>query len=493
MKIYFITERLDNKLIYILKQFLDFSTLDIQIEIRKFTDQEVGEEKKIYYLTDFRKVEKGQGVFIHSSRDWDTAGAQKINHNYKGRDFLVWKDFLREEPFIKNDGQRTYLNFDLFAQAFYQLSCYQEFVLEAEGKRANSNAGKIPADKDILQSPNVNMLFLILEGLIADIFGIERAEKNRYPSGKQFAVLLTHDLDAVKKTFKGRVKHIFHGLNRAARLTRSGKFSKVPEELGRTFYKFFGSARYDNLAYLGALEEKEGFKSSLNIYVMNKKNKAGFSNWFYNPDYNISKDAALAEEVKNSAGKYFELGIHGSFSSACDSALLGQEIKSLEEVTQRKVSGGRQHFLDYSVSRTPRVFQDAGLEYDTTVGFRDINGFRAGACLPYYLYSLGSDSSTGVLEIPLAIMDGVLFDRQEGAREIAWQETEAILEKVKNARGCCSVVWHGHVFNNPDYPYWEEIYLMLIAWVKDNGGALLGPGELNKFWREKKQGRLINA
>jgi hypothetical protein len=34
---------------------------------------------------------------------------------------------------------------------------------------------------------------------------------------------------------------------------------------------------------------------------------------------------------------------------------------------------------------------------------------------------------------------------------------------------------------------------MLIAWVKDNNGALLKPGELNKFWRsrDKKADKLI--
>ncbi len=476
MKISFVAESLDNKLIYILKQFLDFSVLDIQIETRKFTGKEASGWKNIYYLDDFHKAEQGQGIFIHCSRDWGAAGGQKINHDYKG-----------------NDGQRVYLNFDLFAQAFYQLSCYQELVLERDGKRVDSSAGKIPADKDIFQSPNVNTLFLILEGLIADIFKVERQEKNRYPSGKQFAVLLTHDLDAIEKTVKGRIKHIFHGLNRITKLAKAGKLTEMPGELARTFCKFSRMTPYNNLGYLKALEEKNGVKSSLNIYAMNKKNKSGLANWFYNPDYDISKDTALAKEIRDSLDKNFEAGIHGSYSSGCDSALLREEIKSLEAVVSRKIPGGRQHFLNYSVLRTPEVFQGAGIEYDTTVGFRDINGFRAGACLPYYLYSLASESQTGVLEIPLAIMDGVLFDHQDGSKESAWQAAEAILKKVKESQGCCSVVWHQHVFNNPDYPHWEEVYLMLIAWVKDNGGALLSPGELNRFWRNKRQDRLINA
>ncbi len=493
MKIPFVAERLDNKLVYILKQFLDFSLLDIQIEASKPKGAEAGVEKKIYYLASPEKVNHAQGIFIYSSPDWGKAGDKRIGYRFLEKDFFVWEGFSRQDPLIRRDGQRVYLNFDLFAQAFYQLSCCREYFLEAEGRRAFSNAQKIPDEKNIFDSPNVNSLFLLLEGLIADIFGVDYPARGRYPSGKQFAVLLTHDLDAVKKTAKGRAKHVFHGLNRSVKLAASGKLNRLPVEISRTFSKFIRPACYGNLTYLAGLEEKNGVRSGLNIYAMDKQNKAGFKKWFYNPDYDISGEKQLANEIKKLTEKHFEPGIHGSFSSSCDSAQFCGELKILGDCLGSKISGGRQHFLDYSVSRSPQVFQDAGLDYDTSVGFRDMNGFRAGACLPYHLYSLSSDSQTQVLEFPLAVMDGVLFDHGDGTRESAWNETAAILEKIKGAQGCCSVVWHAHVFANPDYPYWEEIYLKLISWVKDNDGELLTPGELSRFWRRKDQDRLIYA
>lgn len=492
MKIYFITDQVDNKLVYILKQFLYFSVLDIDIEIRKVSNEEGAGNKEIYYLANFGIMAQRRGIFIHRSGDWDITSFQKIDYFCKGLDFFVWEGFSKAPSHIENDCERVYLNFDLLGQAFYQLVCYQEYILERSKKRAYSNAKKISPDTDTFEIPNVNTLFLVLERLIADMFGIECKERMRYSQGKQFGIILTHDVDVIKKSMKSRIKHVFHGMNRIIKLIQTGKFGNVPEEIYNTFGKFIRSVRYNNIDYLSALEEKNGVRSVLNMFVMNKRNKSGFAKWFYNPDYNIVHDMALAEKARELADSNFEVGIHGSYSSGCDNFLLQEELESLDGIIKRKILGGRQHFLDYSVLHTPQVFQNAGVEYDTTVGFRDINGFRAGACFPYYLYSLVADHETNVLEMPLVIMDGVLFDHLDGTKESAWQSVAGILEKIKNMQGCGSIVWHQHVFNNRDYPFWEEVYLMIIAWVKDNNGVLLSPGELNEFWRSKKKNNIIH-
>ena len=493
MKVNFITGHVDKKLIYILKQFLDFSLLDIELVVQRPPQADAPGSKSIYYLDDFQRVAQAQGIFIYSGGNYEITSLKGINHNYKGRNFFVWEGFSGGGPPIKNAAERTEVNFDLFGQAFYQLSGYQEYILEASGKRLRSKAGNISADSAVFNAPNVNILFLILESLIAETFGIGQVSQERYPQGKKFAVVLTHDLDALKKTPKDRVKHIWHGLNRAMRLAQSRKFSAAAGEILKAVSKFIRRAQYNNIDYLSRLEEKNGVSSSLNVYVRSKKNKSGLANWFYNPEYDVARDTALAKQLKDFAKKHFTVGIHGSYSSGRRHSLLQEELSLLEGILQEKIEGGRQHFLDYSVFRTPGVFQDTAIKYDTSVGFRDLNGFRAGACLPYYLYSLPDDQATGVLEIPLVIMDGVLFDRQDGTKESAWQSAQAILEKIKAAQGCASIVWHQRVFKNRDYPYWEEVYSMLINWVKNNQGALLSPSELHRFWRSKKTDRLILA
>jgi hypothetical protein len=491
MKIHFITDHANNRLIHILKQFLGFSVLDIEIVVQKLPSLDNREHKNIYYLADFHKAPQTQGVFIYSSQNWNVTSPERINYNYAGMDFFAWEDFLKERILIKDEGERVYVNFDLFAQAFYQLSCYQEYILETNGRRLRSKARDISQNIDVFKTPNVNMLFLILERLIADMFGIDYIKEKRYPAGKQFAVVLTHDMDVVRKSAKDRVKHILHGINRTVQLAQTRKFTETPEELFRTFSKAMRRAEYNNIDYLIGLEEKNGVRSSLNVYVKNKRNKSGLLSWLYNPDYNIFGDITLVEKLKTLFDKDFEVGIHGSYASGYSSSLLGEEVKALEGIVRRKILGGRQHFLDYSVSCTPKIFAEATIEYDTSLGFRDLNGFRAGACLPYYLYDFTTNNTTNVLEIPLVIMDGVLFDHQDGTKESAWRSVVGILEKIKGAQGCSSVVWHQRVFNNRDYPFWEEIYLMLISWVKDNNGVLLKPGELNKFWRSKKTDKLI--
>lgn len=489
MKIHFITDSINKRLAYILEQFLAFSVLDIEFVVLQPLSLVKPDNKNIYYLADCYKVPQAQGIFIYSSGNWQINSIARINCNYYGRDFFVLEEFSAKATAIEENEETAYVNFDLLGQAFYQLSCFREYALEVNGKGLRSNSKGI-ADKKIFEEPNVNTLFLILERLIAEKFAIERAKEKRYPSGKQFAVVLTHDIDTVKKSIKDRAKHAWHGLNRGLQLCRCGKLSKIPQEIVGTFAKVAGNKKYNNIGYLSALEEKNNLRSGFNVYVRSKRNKSGLLRRLYNPDYDISTDIGLREEIKKLLDKDFEIGIHGSYSSGQSISFLSEEVKILGGIVQRKILGGRQHFLDYSVSGTPEVFNAAAIEYDTSVGFRDINGFRAGACLPYYLYSLAADNMTDVLEIPLLIMDGVLFDRGDGVRESAWQSAKSILEKIKSAEGCCSVVWHQRVFNNQDYPSWEEVYLMLIAWVRDNNGVLLRPGDLNRFWRNKKKNKL---
>jgi hypothetical protein len=48
--------------------------------------------------------------------------------------------------------------------------------------------------------------------------------------------------------------------------------------------------------------------------------------------------------------------------------------------------------------------------YDTTFGYNDLVGFRNGMCYPFRPYNLNTASEVNILEIPLALMDGTLFD-----------------------------------------------------------------------------------
>lgn len=492
MNIIILTDRIDAKLLYVLKQFLNFTSLDIEITLKRLSVGKKIERPDIIYAYNPQNL-GDTALSIYRSDNWTDASSRVTAGTFEENKFFVQNRYVKDSLLINYKNSKIELNFDIFAQLFYQLSCGEEFLYEKTGGKVDSRKQNLTSATSQSTMPNVNNLFLILEKLISQLFGIRQSENLRYPDGKKFAIVLTHDVDSPQKTAKERLKHLWHGSNRTARFMRSGEYKRARNEIFQTFAKFARIQGYNNIEYLSALEEAYGVRSSFNVYSMNEKNKKGIRQWISNPEYDISQDKGLAQKLGDIAAKGFDIGLHGSHDSGNRPLLLKQELQGLQKVIQQKVSGGRQHFLTYSVMTTPKIFQNEGIEYDTSVGFRDMNGFRAGACLPYYLYYLPEDRPTNVLEIPLVLMDGVLFDRKAYSKEIAWAYVLRILEKIRDAQGCGSVVWHQRVFNNKDYPFWEDIYRMLIQWVLDNGGGLYPASAINSFWREKKSAHSLKV
>ena len=59
-----------------------------------------------------------------------------------------------------------------------------------------------------------------------------------------------------------------------------------------------------------------------------------------------------------------------------------------EEGICQDVWGGRQHYLRWEAPTTWRAWEEAGLDYDSTLTFADHAGFRCGVCFEYPVYDI---------------------------------------------------------------------------------------------------------
>ena len=80
-------------------------------------------------------------------------------------------------------------------------------------------------------------------------------------------------------------------------------------------------------------------------------------------------------------------------------------------------NGIRQHFLLFDKDRTPFEQLKAGFQYDSTLGYRDICGYRCGTGFPYSWFNLFMDGNDNFLEVPLIVMDSSMVDRKKGRFE----------------------------------------------------------------------------
>ena len=156
-----------------------------------------------------------------------------------------------------------------------------------------------------------------------------------------------------------------------------------------------------------------------------------------------------------------EMGIHPSYFSFGDPLMLRNEVNEWRSVIGGKPIGGRQHYLRW-LPTTWNDWENAGLSYDSSVGYADRIGFRAGTCIPYRPWSVADDRPLNLLEIPLLVMDGTLV-----AAEFMCLKKEEALVQVRDLAERCQMV--GGVFTFLCHTDWltepafgETLYLSLV-------------------------------
>jgi hypothetical protein len=169
----------------------------------------------------------------------------------------------------------------------------------------------------------------------------------------------------------------------------------------------------------------------------------------------------VVEAIRWLQVKGMEIGLHESAVRASlplfdDVRALGLERSALEEQGIR-VRGCQQHQLRFSLDRMIAAVENAGLEYDCSVGWPTHIGFRAGACFPFPPYDFTKEAPANFLEFPLIVMDQGLTGDGQQFHEV----TQMIAASRRLGWGGISLLWHPAAFGTSWLPahvgetYWR--------------------------------------
>jgi hypothetical protein len=158
------------------------------------------------------------------------------------------------------------------------------------------------------------------------------------------------------------------------------------------------------------------------------------------------------------------IGLHPSYRSFKNPALISSEKKALESIISREVTYSRQHYLMMHLPKTYRALLESGLQHDFSMGFFDDTGYRASTGHSFYWYDLPNDCVTELKVTPFQLMDVTL---KKYLNLNAEEAKTAILESINIAKKynspLCSV-WHNSSFSSelgwPDE--WWDVYEYLI-------------------------------
>ncbi len=285
------------------------------------------------------------------------------------------------------------------------------------------------------------------------------------PAGNRFIVCLTHDVDHPCVRYH-KFDHTMFGFLYRATVGSVLKFCRGRRSLRQvaTNWKaalslplvFAGLAK-DFWNQLDRYLELESDLAST-FFVISTKGDAGVDSHGRRSAKRASRYALadIADDLKRLLSANREIAVHG-IDAWRDSAKGRDERERIQEITGAVEIGVRMHWL-YFNSQASLTLEKAGFSYDSTAGYNETIGYRAGTAQVFKHPNVDH-----LLELPLHIMDTALFypsymnlsDKQAGA---------AMLPLIENATrfgGVLTVNWHDRSLG-PER-LWGDTYVTLLG------------------------------
>ena len=86
-------------------------------------------------------------------------------------------------------------------------------------------------------------------------------------------------------------------------------------------------------------------------------------------------------------------------------------------------------------------------------------------------------------EMPLLLMDGVLFNRQNYGVEEAVHQSIELLKMCRKFGGAGVALWHNVIGEEMDYPGWGEHFEAIVQWCSEQGAYIGSLRNALSSWR----------
>ncbi len=304
----------------------------------------------------------------------------------------------------------------------------------------------------------VNRIALFLRRWAAHDAG--RGEEELLGPKPRARLHLTHDIDALDKTFAIRFKQsAFRGF-RALRLGLRGELGRARGVAGSAANFAFGAGTYNRIDDVARADEAAGHRGL--FFVHARRDRRGPLDAFLDPGYSL-RSPGLGERLRDLKARGHEVGSHPSYSSWNDARRLSEERAALERAVGGEVRSCRQHWMRFSWSRTWAAQEQAGFSLDSTLAFNDRPGFRVSAALRHRPWNAGAARPHALEVLPLIVMDSHLYDYAELDAGARGKKLRQFVEEVRSVSGEAALLWHPHTLST-DYG-WQEGFEELLEVV----------------------------
>lgn len=333
------------------------------------------------------------------------------------------------------------LGVDVFGAAFFMLTRYEELVRPQRDQHARfSLPGSLAAAEDLVDRPIVNEYLELLWAAMASLWpGLRRRPR-------EFSLRPSHDIDCRYCT-GSNVREL--GRSAAGDVVRRRDVPLALKRIETYVRKRAGDPEADLCdSFDGLMDatERRGLRAA--FYFLADR-----------PAVQIDGDYALDDPwigpvLRRIHERGHEVGLHPSYNTYRDPAQTRAELAKLLAVCERleirqSCWGGRQHFLRWENPTTWQNWEDAGLAYDSTLGFADRGGFRCGVCFEYPVFNLMTRRRLSLRERPLIAMDTALLGHAKLGSSAALAQIAHLKQRCRLFGGEFTLLWHNTRARSP--------------------------------------------
>jgi hypothetical protein len=359
----------------------------------------------------------------------------------------------------------TWQTVDWWLAAFLLLECWHERAWENKHGVIHSYSTRLTGwDRRVWERAWVNRIALFLRSWAAFATGQDAAVLfGSLPSAE---LLITHDVDAVEKTWAIRLKQgAFFGFN-ATRLLAMGRFKAAGSLMAQGLRFLVGRDDWWMVGVMQELERQAGLRSQFNFYADDRPRTP--KRWLFDPAYSISDPKLVAQLVDLALGGW-RIGLHQTYDAWYSPQLMSRQRERLQSFVPQVVNSCRQHWLRFSWADTWAAQSAAGFTQDTTLMFNDRPGFRAGGALSWVPWDATAGNAHALHALPTVLMDSHFYDYQPmsaGERQAAIRNW---LEEIFAVGGEAAVLWHPHTIT-ADYG-WREGFQELLTCIENKAAC----------------------
>ncbi len=357
-------------------------------------------------------------------------------------------DFHKNVSYVSDNSQTSpslpsvALPVDIFGSAFFTLSRYEEAV-----KKKHDVHDRFPVttslayQEDFLDRPIIDEYVEILWAKIKKLWPDLQRKK------RQFRMRVSCDVDQAYSSYVKSVPLTIKKI--AGDLIKRKSFGMAVNSGRNTIASAQGNFSFDpnhTFDWIMDVNEAVGNKVMFNFL-------AGRTVPDMDGIYSLDEDR-IRELMRRIHARGHEIGLHGSYGTYKSPEELSLEVNQLhktmyEEGIYQERLGNRQHYLRWCTPETARNLEQAGIDYDTTLGYAEQPGFRCGTCLEYSMYDLIERNQLHLKQRPLIVMECSLIDDFYLGLDHSDDVLQMILKlKDRTAQFCgnFTLLWHNSSF-----------------------------------------------